>query len=331
MNISVIVPTYRRPHDLQRCLEALSNQVRLADEIVVVVRDADRETWSFLKDFTQEKLPLKTATAIVSGQVAALNSALKAAVGDIIAITDDDGVPHSEWLSRIEAHFCQDREIGGVGGRDWMYIGNQLIEGQAETVGKVQWFGRTIGNHHLGVGQPREVEILKGANMSYRRTAIADLKFDTRLLGSGAEVHNDLAFALTVKRRGWKLLYDPLVEIDHYHGKRFDEDERGKFNQVAWFNEVYNETLTLLDYLPPLRRVIFFLWSIMVGTRRGYGIVQWVRFLPQEGVTANQKWFFSLKGRVRGLIAWLQSKNLSQPNLLKSKANKSAIDSKIAE
>jgi hypothetical protein len=44
-----------------------------------------------------------------------------------------------------------------------------------------------IGNHHLGVGEPREVDVLKGVNMSYRRTAIADIHFDERMRGTGAQ------------------------------------------------------------------------------------------------------------------------------------------------
>ena len=41
------------------------------------------------------------------------------------------------------------------------------------TVGRVQWWGRRMGNHHLGAIAPVEVEWLKGANMSFRREAFA--------------------------------------------------------------------------------------------------------------------------------------------------------------
>ena len=250
MKITVVVPTYRRPKDLKRCLEALKKQIRPADEVLVVVRDIDAETWSFFQSFDYGSLPLRTIKVFVPGQVAALNTGLEEATGEIISITDDDGVPRPEWLFRIHKYFLSDGNIGGVGGKDWMYVGNELIDGKQKVVGKVQWFGRTTGNHHLGFGEPREVEILKGANMSYRKTAVENLRFDTRLLGSGAEVHNDLAFSLSVKKAGWNLIYDPAIEIDHYHGKRFDDDQRNQFNETPWFNFVHNQTLVLLEYLP---------------------------------------------------------------------------------
>ena len=45
MKITVLIPTYRRPKDLGRCLEALQKQTRPADEVLVVVRNTDAETW----------------------------------------------------------------------------------------------------------------------------------------------------------------------------------------------------------------------------------------------------------------------------------------------
>src|SRR4028118_1425239 len=216
MSITVLIPTYRRPKDLARCLEALQKQTRPADEVLVVVRDTDAETWTFLKAFNPDLLPLRTVTVSVTGVVAAMNAGLDTAQGDIIAIVDDDGAAHTDWLERVEAHYLADSRVGAVGGRDWVYHGTQLEDGACKVVGRLQWFGRVIGNHHLGVGEPREVDVLKGANSSYRRAAIADLRFDKRLRGTGAQIHNELPFCLALRRAGWKIIDDPMVAIDHY-------------------------------------------------------------------------------------------------------------------
>jgi glycosyltransferase involved in cell wall biosynthesis len=275
---------------------------------LLVVRDTDDETWAFLKSLNPDSLPLCTVTVTVPGQVAALNPGLDAAQGDIIAITDDDAAPHADWLERIEAHFLSDSCVGGVGGRDWVYHGTELEDGARKVVGRVQWFGRAIGDHHLGVGEPREVDIFKGANMSFQRTAIASLRFDERLRGTGAQPHNDMAFSLAVKRAGWKLIYDPMVAIDHYPAQRFDEDQRYKFNEIAFINKVHNETLALLEHLPSTRRAVFLVWAILVGTREAPGFVQWLRFLPSEGSLAGQKLLASLRGRWQGWVTWQESK-----------------------
>ncbi len=246
-------------------------------------------------------------TVKASGVVAALNTGLDTAQGDIIAITDDDAAPHADWLARIETHFLSDERVGGVGGRDWVYHGTQLIDGVCEVVGRVQWFGRVIGDHCFGVGEPREVDVFKGANMSYRRTAITGLHFDERMRGTGAQVHFELAFTLALKRAGWKLIYDPEVAIDHYPAQRFDEDQRYKFNAIALSNTVHNQTLILLEYLPPIRRAVFLLWAILVGTREALGFLQWLRFLPSEGALAGQKLLASLRGHWQGWRSWQES------------------------
>jgi len=308
LTISVVIPSYRRPKDLARCLDALKKQKRPADEILVVVRDTDTETWTFVQTLNPEFLPLRTATVSVSGVVAAMNAGMDAACGDIIAFTDDDAAPHSDWLERIEAHFLSDSNIGGVGGRDWVYHGTELEEGEREVVGQVQWFGRVIGGHHLGVGGAREVDVLKGVNMSFRRSAIGQVHFDPRMRGTGAQVHFELAFSLSLKRAGWKLIYDPRVAVDHFPAQRFDEDQRNRFNDIALINAVHNETLVLLEHLPPAQRTAFLIWATLVGTRDSLGFLQGLRFLPKEGALAGQKLLASLRGRWQAWETWQHCK-----------------------
>jgi cellulose synthase/poly-beta-1,6-N-acetylglucosamine synthase-like glycosyltransferase len=235
-----------------------------------------------------------------------MNAGLDSAKGEIIAFTDDDAAPHSDWLARIENHFLSDEQIGGVGGRDWVYHGTQLEDGECEVVGQVNWFGRMIGNHHFGVGAPREVDLLKGVNMSFRRTAIKELRFDQRMQGTGAQVNFEIAFSLALKRAGWKLIYDPKVAVDHYPAQRFDEDQRRSFNEIALTNAVHNETLILLEHLPRANRAVFLLWAILVGTRESLGLVQCLRFLPGEGLLAGQKLLASWRGRWQGWWSWQQ-------------------------
>ena len=308
MSIAVIVPTYRRPKDLVRCLKALQKQTRLADEVIVIVRDTDANTWSFLENFDPNVLPLQIVKVTVPGVVAAMNAGIGNASSEIIAFTDDDAEPHSEWLAKIEAHYLKDDRVGGVGGRDWVYHGKDLEDGASNKVGRLLWFGKTVGNHHIGVGEPREVDILKGVNMSFRRAAMGEWRFDKRMLGSGAQVHFEVEFCLKLKRAGWKLIYDPNIAVNHYPAQRFDEDKRNAFNRRALANAVHNETLALLEHLSPLRTLVFLLWSIFVGTRDSMGFIQWLRFLPTQGLLASQKLLASLQGRWEGWQTWQSTK-----------------------
>lgn len=279
---------------------ALQAQTKPVDQVIVVIRDTDTETWQFIADFHPQNLPLQTVKITQPGVVAALNAGLEAVNGDIVSITDDDAAPHPDWLEKINAHFILDTCIAAVGGRDWIRQGNKLEDGSRPVVGRLQWFGRVIGNHHLGVGEPREVEILKGVNMSFRTQSIGQLRFDERMRGTGAQVHFEMAFTLALKRAGWKIIYDPSVAVDHYPAQRFDEDQRQNFNEIAFINLVHNETLILLEHLSPIRRAVYLLWAILVGTRDSLGFIQWLRLLPSQGKLATQKWWASIQGRWQG-------------------------------
>ena len=279
---------------------ALQGQIKPVDQVIVVVRDTDAETWEFLAQFKAPNLPLHTVKVTQPGVVGALNAGLAVVEGDIVSITDDDAAPHPDWLERIAAYFSCDSRLGGLGGRDWIYHGSKLEDESRAVVGQLQWFGRVIGNHHLGVGEPREVDILKGVNMSFRTQAIGQLRFDERMRGTGAQVHFEMAFPLTLKRAGWKIIYDPNVAVDHYPAERFDEDQRNNFNEIAFINLVHNETLILLEHLPFIRRIVFLFWAVFVGTCDSLGFVQWLRFLPSQGQLAGKKLLASWRGRWQG-------------------------------
>ena len=90
------------------------------------------------------------------GHLAALEAGAAAATGDIIAFTDDDAVPRREWLRRALTHFADPR-VGGVGGRDLVATGDH--DPTAFVVGRIGRWGKVIGNHHVGIGPARPVDI----------------------------------------------------------------------------------------------------------------------------------------------------------------------------
>jgi cellulose synthase/poly-beta-1,6-N-acetylglucosamine synthase-like glycosyltransferase len=298
--VTVLIPTYRRPGDLRRCLDAVAAQRRAADEVLAIVRLEDLESHAVLRDYAARLPGLRQIDVSPPGQVHALNSGLDAGNGDIVAITDDDAAPRADWLERIEQWFASDARIGGVGGRDWVHHGDRLDDSVRRVVGKLEWYGRCIGNHHLGVGGARQVDFLKGANMSYRRAAIGALRFDTRLRGSGAQAHNDLGFSLAVRRSGWKLIYDPQVAVDHYPARRFDEDARRVVSDVAYRNAAFNQALILCEALGKVRACVFLLWATSIGTRSAPGLLQLLRLYVSEGGAALTKTRATLKGTAAG-------------------------------
>lgn len=276
MTISVLIPTYRRVESLNRCLEALRRQSRDPDEILVVVRTDDEESLAFLNSW-QDWKALRVIQTSQGGQVNQLNAGLEAGRGDIFAITDDDAAPTEDWLRRIEQHFVSNPDLGGVGGRDLVWEQDRWVSGSSELVGTIRWFGRVVGNHHLGAKLLSNVDVLKGANMAYLRVAVGDLRFDSDLRGKGAQTCNDMAFSLGVQKRGWRLLFDPEVAVKHFPAQRFDLDQRGAPSHQALEDDCFNYYLTLRRHMRSgLRRSMAIAWARMIGTPWRPGFVRGV-------------------------------------------------------
>lgn len=299
MRFTVLIPTFRRPRDLQRGLEALEAQTRRPDEVIVTVRDIDTETRDFLREFGMERLPIRIVDVTVPGVVAAMNAGLKQATGDLIALTDDDTAPYADWLARIEETFTSDPTVGGVGGRDWQ----PHERGDEPVVGIVQWFGRVIGNHHLGAGPARPVDILKGANCAYRAAPMKAIGFDDRLLGGGAQVNWELFINLAFRRAGWTLIYDPLIAMDHFPAQRFDDDlnHRGIFTGPQHQQAVHNGTLAVWEHFPTPQKLTYLLWFLLVGTRNEAGLLHFFLRIARRDRQAWPRLKYTMAGRFEAI------------------------------
>ncbi len=300
----MIVPSYRRTESLGRCLRAIAAQSHVPDEVVVGVRSDDADTECAVASFSRTfPSPLQCAATDGAGVVAAMNAALAACRADseIIALTDDDTEPHHDWIERLAACFTDPR-VGGAGGRDWQ----PLERGDRAVVGKVQWFGRVIGNHHLGAGPARDVDVLKGANCAYRARLLRAVGFDTRLAGSSAQLFWELALCLPIRRAGWRLVYDPAIAVEHHVEPRSDGDQlhRGVFAPAPLSDAAYNETLVLLENRGDGARAAFMIWALLVGTHHEPGLAQLPRLVLRGDRHAFTRWRAALDGRMRGWRRW---------------------------
>jgi GT2 family glycosyltransferase len=297
---AILVPSYRRATDLSRCLGALRAQSAGPNQVVVVIRADDDESRAVIASACPT-LPVTEVLHDRRGQVAALNAGLQAVTCDITAITDDDTAPHSDWVARLLMHF-DDPAVAAVGGRDVVLLAD---DGLLPVVGRVGLCGRVTGNHHRGMGPARPVDVLKGANMAFRTEWLRRFGFDDRLRGTGAEVHNDLMLSLKVRGAGGNLVYDPAVLVDHYTALRPEGNhDRTPASLAELTDEVHNETLALMEFLPAWRRGLWLLWVLACGTRRRPGLGACVALLPRLRWSIVRTLMASLRGRFAGLLTW---------------------------
>jgi glycosyltransferase involved in cell wall biosynthesis/GT2 family glycosyltransferase len=266
--VDVVVPTLHRPDALIRCLTALQRQQRLPDQVIVVVRTDDRESLDALDQFDAGSLSVTVVRVNLRGVLAAMSAGVHASTASVIAFTDDDAQPRADWLARIVTCFG-DLSVGAVGGRD-------LVPGQEgpvnPVVGVFTRSGKLVGNHHLGVGPPRDVHVLKGVNMAIRTAALA-LPAEGVLRGTGAQAHYEVLVCAAVRSAGWRIVYDPAMVVDHEGAARVQSDSRDRPPARSVVDGGYNWLLasTLLEPAERSRRVLF---AFAIGTRDQPGMIR---------------------------------------------------------
>jgi hypothetical protein len=172
-------------------------------------------------------------------------------------------------VSGLLRHF-EDADVGAVGGRDWIHHGHASAEAATDDVGRLSTWGKLIGNHHRGAGPPRDVSVLKGVNMAFRREALV-LPLDIH--GGGAQVHSEVAACLWARGHGWRVVYDPAIVVDHYCGARVDCDQREHESREAVRARAFNLVAGILLGRPDLlwRRALF---GLLIGQREVPGLVR---------------------------------------------------------
>jgi len=302
--VAVVIPTYRRPDELKKCLLALEEQTCPADEVLVVHRGiGDPETAALAATWAegQGSSSRKVVTVSRPGLVAAIEAGVGHTACDVMVVIDDDVQLRRDWLERCLQHYADPRVVG-VGGRDVLHgIAEARSTPQAD-VGRVTWYGRMIDSHHCGYGPARPVDLLKGANMSMRRGWWV---FDHRLRGSGAQVYNEVPVCLRARRRGGILIYDPNCLADHFPAARFDDDQRGAPGRQAIANACHNEVYVLMTYLRWWQKPAYLVYIFLVGHSGSWAILWWVGArLAGRNVTVAHHLLPSYRGMALGLLSW---------------------------
>lgn len=277
--VSVLIPTYGRPAALERALGSLWRQTRPPEEVIVAAWAGDEPTRRlFTRLADQDRVePRDGLSSIVlteqNSVTAKENAALAAAAGRIVCFMDDDAIARPDWLERLVAHYLDPR-VGAVGGRDVVWLDGVPLEPAATEVGRVRWFGRLIGNHHAAVWGAREVDFLKGVNMSFRRDLVTSL--DERLAGA-VPYGFEIDLGLQVRSLGYRVIYDPGIVVDHYPTTHYGADA-----PIAWAVN-HNQTYVLLKRLPAIRKLAFLAYTFLLGDRNSIGLARVPLALLAEG------------------------------------------------
>ena len=249
MNVSVVIPTYRRERLLCQTLHDVL-ELAWADYEIIVVDQTERhepETGRYLESVRDRLVYLRHQPPSV---VAAANRGLAAARGEFVLFLDDDlRIPDRELIAN---HLDSYREptIGGVAGR--------VLD--AECPREAPFDPRSAdpvwGFFHSGWAHGRRCEVTTapGANVSFRRDVlIAVGGIDERFAGNAFRWENDLC--LRVRAAGYRVVYDPRPTVHHFYGSPGGNENRHLHGRGTgshrWYRDFFhNHVYVSLTHMP---------------------------------------------------------------------------------
>ncbi len=112
IKISVVIPTFKRPQLLVKCLTALKGQSFLPEnyEVIIVTDGPDEITKNNVELFAKQHSLINLICdnlEVKAGPAAARNKGAGLARGELIVFTDDDCVPQAHWLQSYWNAFCK--------------------------------------------------------------------------------------------------------------------------------------------------------------------------------------------------------------------------------
>jgi hypothetical protein len=299
-SLSVVVPTFARPVSLERCLRALAAQTRPPEQIVVVCRADDPASHELTLSLSRE-IPIEAVMCDVPLCSAQLDLGAAAAIGDVVALTDDDAMPRSEWAERLLGLYSAP-DVGAAGGRDVLPDALATPVPRDARVGLVTLSGRALGNHDRPNVGVRDVDYLKGVNLSLRRQL---WHVDHDLLGRGTQSSWEIGTCLRIRRLGWRVVYDPGLLVDHEPAPRVGVPARSSRDPQMIEYAAHNELYELLRWLPWWQSAIAASRAVLVGSKAEPGPMAgiWMAAHGKKPRQALAEVRVATAGRWRALLA----------------------------
>lgn len=214
---SIIVPSHNGSDTLEACLEALANVAlpEVGVEVLLVDNASDDTTPSILADHA-ERHGWQVLTEPRRGKSYALNTAIEAASGAFLIFMDDDILPDRGWLLAYLDASRTSETAGAFAGQirpRWpgkvpSWLQRMTDEGRACGCTALDWCAGPYPAIHV-----------KGGNVMFRRSAIADLRFDTvtsNFDGTAKAVGGeDTKFVSQIAETGAPIVFVPEARAEH--------------------------------------------------------------------------------------------------------------------
>lgn len=207
--VSIVIPVYNRPLEIQECLTSVLALDYPADKVeVIVVDDASQDHTAAVVRRFNTRFIIQPHN---QGQSAARNAGVRVARGEIIAFLDSDCIARPGWLREL-VPFFQDPRVALVGGQVDVYYRQKRLDRYEEVCSALNMGPEPV----MGRGES-SVFYVPTCNMLVRKQAYQQVGGLDESLRVGEDV--DLCWRLMAAKH--HLFYMPRGQVLHKHRNRF--------------------------------------------------------------------------------------------------------------
>lgn len=222
--ISIIIPAYENPDELDRCLNSLQNSELRDRSEVVVIDDFSRVHGRAIKEICHKYSAALYCQQENGGPGLARNRGAKEAKGDILVFIDSDCVAPQGWLSRLLAPIVSDKYVSAC----------SCYSGPVEP----SWI-TTFQDEDYRYRMPLnecEISFVNSCNFAINKTVFTELGGFP-----GQRISEDMVFGIMLAEKGTPTLFLPDAGV--LHG--YYDTVNGYLRQRAAF--AFNTVRSLLE------------------------------------------------------------------------------------
>jgi glycosyltransferase involved in cell wall biosynthesis len=235
VKLSVVIATRNRASHIRPCLDSVAAAIARADhpnaEIVIVDNASTDKTREAIEAWAgRSSVPIQSLAEPRPGKARALNCAVRASRGELLAFTDDDCRLHPEYINDLFRHEAADTGLVLRGGRIELGDPSDLPFTIDIEPNVLRWsLAANSARHHNIAGK------IAGCNMTMRRELVEKIGLFDEDFGPGSLVGSgeDTDYVYRAYLGGAILEHVPDMTVFHYHGRKTSERAARVLNRLG--------------------------------------------------------------------------------------------------
>ncbi|MBI5675729.1 MAG: glycosyltransferase [Nitrospirae bacterium] len=237
--VSIIIPVFNKAMYTFNCLESILENTKETSYEVIIVNNASTDNTDNVLKNIQNIVVIKNDENL--GFIPACNAGAIVAKGEYLVFLNNDTKVTSGWLRQL-LEVAKNSSTVGIVGPKLLYP-----DGRLQEAGGIVWADGTAWNYGIyddpgkyEYNYLREVDYCSGACMLIRKSLFKKAGgFDDRY---SPAYYEDTDLAFTLRKKGYKTIYQPCAEVIHFEGvtagtdvtkgmKMYQEINREKFKE----------------------------------------------------------------------------------------------------